>query len=277
MTDRLPLQIQKAVRRYRPIQAAGLTLYPIKVKDLDQFQLAKPALEALQQSFPVRLMSMPILQAFYRLDHEAAVEGRELTGLFSSALLGLALALRIGEGLDLGERLRQFTIVPEPDDHSRLKFVAALLNGEEMVKITPAQYGKLRKLIAVQNGVEIYGDDANPELVEAERIMRSQGQQLRGSVEDEIRFVSLLGYDEDAIDDWAILKLHDKANAMRRVLDYVVCAINEGAGCTWKGGNPAPHPWMEKPEQGTIALTELSAFAKGAAANAALQEQAPTF
>ena len=74
MTDRLPLQIQKAVRRYRPIQAAGLTLYPIKVKDLDQFQLAKPALEALQQSFPVRLMSMPILQAFYQLDHEAAVE-----------------------------------------------------------------------------------------------------------------------------------------------------------------------------------------------------------
>ena len=170
--------------------------------------------------------------------------------------------MRIGEGLDLGERLRQFTIVPEPNDPARLKFVAALLNGEEMVKITPAQYGKLRKLIAAQNGVEIYGDDANPELVEAERIMRSQGQQLRGSVEDEIRFVSLLGFDEDAIDDWAILKLHDKANAMRRVLDYVVCAINEGAGCTWKGGNPAPHPWMEK-EQDTSNMIPLSSFANG--------------
>ena len=102
MDNDLSLQINKAIRRYEPVEVGALTLYPMCVRDFETFQLARLALEAMQQSFPVALMSMPILQAFYKLDYEAASKGETVTGLTSSALLGLALALRLGEQLSLG-------------------------------------------------------------------------------------------------------------------------------------------------------------------------------
>ncbi len=261
MEKDLPLNIQKAVRRYKPIQVSGLTLYPVRVKEEELFRLSIPALETLQQTFPVRLMSMPILQAMYQLDYEAAMKGEPLTGLFTCALLGLALSLRLGEELDADGKLKQFRIAADAKDPSRLKKVSAMLNGEEIIEITPAQYAKIRPIIAAQNGIRLYGDDANPDLVEAEKVMASQGPQLKGSIEDEIDFVQLLETDAD-VDEWAILKLHNKADAMRKVLDYVICSINAGNGCTWKGGNPCPHPWLER-EQETSSHVSMQDFANG--------------
>ena len=54
--------------------------------------------------------------------------------------------------------------------------------------------------------------------------------------------------DEKQIDDWPILKLHKRATAYKRMIDYAVCAISEMNGVTWKSGNPAPHPFFEKIE-----------------------------
>ena len=247
MNNNLSLQIQREIRQYKPVTVGSLTLYPIKVKDFDSFQLARVSLEALQQSFPVALMSVPFLEAVYRLDYEAAVKGEPVTGLFSSTLLGLALALRLGEGQDVDTRLKQFTVRVDPKKPERIKSVSALLNCEQYIEITPVQYAKMRPIIAAQNGVKQYSEEANPDIVKADRDSASQGIQLIGGVEEEIEFVSLLNNTDD-IEDWAILKLHNKANAMKHVLDYVICGINEGAGCSWKGGNPYPHPFLERQE-----------------------------
>ena len=274
MNNQLSFEIQKAIRRYEPIKVGAHTLFPVKVRDYEPFQLARYSLEALQQSFPVALMSVPFLQAVYQLDYEAAVKGEPVSGLFSSTLLGLALALRLGEGLDVDGRLKQFSVKVDPQKPERLKSVTALLNGEEMVEITPVQYAKLRPIIAAQNGVKQYSEDANPDLVEAEKVIASQGVQLTGGIEDEIDFVGLLNDSED-IDEWAILKLHNKSTAMKRVLDYVVCGINEGAGCTWKGGNPAPHPWLEKEHNGSGGVVAASDF-MGGAGERAIQNEGET-
>lgn len=265
MNETLPLNIQKAIRRYEMIEICGLRLYPVKVKYFDEFQMARASLEALQQSFPVRLMSVPFLQAVYCLDYEAVVKGEPATGLLSGALLGLALALRLGEGQSTDERIKQFSIKVDPKDHTRLKSVFALLNGEEIVEITPAQYAKIRPIIAAQNGVELYGDEANPALVKAERdIAELNNVKLKFSVEQMIASVcALSGADETDVDEWPILKLQNRAESIQRPLDYIACAIGAAVGGFGKNGNPVPHPFYERMEKTSVHMA-LGDFANGA-------------
>lgn len=265
----LPLQIQKSARRYEAIQVDGLTLYPIKVREYGEFSRARPAIEALQQSFPVRFMTMPLLQAYYQMDYEAAANGEAMTGLFSCAILTLVLALRLCEDAPMEERMRQIRIEPMPGNPAQLKQLSMWLGGEELVTVKPAQFAALRQIIAAQNGVKLYGDDANPDLVRAEQEIRAKSAEgLEGDIEDEIGFVAALSHcDESEIDEWPILKLQNRSGALRRVIDYAVCGINEGAGCTWKGGNPVPHPWLRKKAYGG-GLVSASDFLGGAAERA---------
>lgn len=261
----LPLQIQRSIRRYKEINACGLTLYPVRVAEWDTFQYARLALEAMQQSFPVRLMSVPILQAMYQLDYEAASKGEPVTGLFTSALLGLALALRLGEGLEMDARLKQFQIRVDPKDKAKLKSIFALINGEEMIEITPTQYAKLRPIIAAQNGVKLESDDANPDLVKAERdIAEISNIKLNVSVEQMISSVcAFTGANEEDVDDWPILKLQSRADSLQRGFDYLVCGIGGAMGGFGKGGNPVPHPFYERAEKASVHMA-LGDFANGA-------------
>ena len=269
MENNFSLNIQKAIRKYEEVNVDGLTLYPVKVKFFDEFQMARLALDAMQQSFPVALMSKPFLQAVYQLDYEAAVKGETITGLFSSALLGLSLALRLGEGVSMEKRMKQWSVIVDPKDQSRLKSVRALINGEEMIEITPQKYAKLRPIIAAQNGVKIESDDANPDLVKAERdLAELNGAKLNVSIGQTIASVcALTGADESDIDEWPILKLMLRAESIQRALDYLVCGIGGAFGGFGKGGNPVPHPFYEKTEK-TSAHMAIGDFANGAGARA---------
>lgn len=277
--NELPLQIQKAVRRYKPILTEGLTLYPVKVREYDEFQMARPALEALQASFPVAYLSMPLLQVYYHLDVvEPLATGAAPTRLFGCALLALSLALRLGEGMEAEKRILQWSPVVSREDPTRLKAVRALLNGEEMIEITPVQFQRLRPIIAAQNGVELEADNADPELVRAEReLAEMNNAKLDVSLEQTISSVcALTGADEEEIDEWPIRKLTTRAASLQRALEYVVCGIGGAFGGFGKGGNPVPHPFYEQVERDSAALTDLASFAKGAAARATLGNEQPT-
>lgn len=95
----LSLEMAKAVRRFEPIETEGLTLYPIQVKDIDEFTTARPAIEFMQQSLPVAMLSKPLLQAYYTLELDAAKNGQPGSGLFYKCILFLLLAMRVGNGL----------------------------------------------------------------------------------------------------------------------------------------------------------------------------------
>lgn len=270
--EQLPLHIQRAVRRYKPIETEGLTLYPVRVDEYDAFLAARPALEALQQSFPVRLMSVPILAAMYRMDFEAVVlEGKPGSGLFSSAVLGLVLALRLGEGLDIERRLKMVSPRADPKDPARLVALEWMLNGEELCRLTPVQYQRLRPILAAQNGVRLWSDEANPDLVQAEKdIGEASAVQLDVTVEGKVCAVATLtGAEETDIYDWPILKLEHRADALKRAMDYMVCGIGEASGTKWKTGNPAPHPFFERLRTESAAVTAIENFAGGAGARAA--------
>lgn len=264
--NELPLSIQKSVRKYEPINMGGVILYPIRVKEYDEFLMAKPAIDVLHQSLPVRYLRVPLLSALYQMDYEMATSGEAPTGLFSRALLCLALALRLGEGKDIEKRLKMFRVVADTEKPEKLLEIRCTVDGEEIIKITPQQFTNIRAIIAAQNGVKIESDRADPDLVQAEKdLAEMNGVPLDATIDDLISGVAALsGTEEAEIVEWPILKLTKRQRAFQRVLDYVICGIGQVNGTTWKGGNPHPSPFFDKSEDGFGAHMALGAFAGGA-------------
>ena len=264
--NELPMSIKKAAARYKPIEANGLTLYPVLVREYETFLIARPALEVMHQSLPVAMMRIPLLSALYQLDYEAVIGGRQHSGLFFRALIALALSLRLGEDKPLDSLAESFQILISPEDPTKLlglRFTDG--NGDTKV-INPADYALLRQIIAVQNGVKIESDKANPDIVRAEKLRaESDGIQLDTNLDDWISAVSALtGVSEDEIDSWPILRFQRRSESFRRILDYLVCGIGECSGMvSWKNGNPHPHPFFNRISEGSGILKALGGSADG--------------
>lgn len=261
----LPLNIKRSVGRYDPIEVDGLTLYPIKVSNYYEFLAARPSLDFMQQTLPIELMSIPLLDAYFRIDM-GLVDEIEPTGLFTQALLMLAMALRLMPNGSFEERVRQFHVIPDDATNpKRLKGLKFVLNGEEIHTITPVQFGYLRPIIAAQNGVELYSDTANPELIQAEKdLAEKNAPKLEMDIETLISSAALITHtDEKDIYDWPILKLHNRLESAKRILDYVVCGIGESQGTKWGGGNPVPHPWFERKKKENVGVIPLESFSNG--------------
>lgn len=249
--------IKRACRRYEDVKVDGLTLYPILVEEMETFEIARPGIDIVQQSLPVAYAAMPLLAAYYKMDHSAMERGEEPVGLLSRALLMLALSLRLGKGRTLEERLRQFRCRVDRQDPSRLTGVEFLLNGEELWCVTPVQFQLIREVIAEQNGIELTPLEANPELVEAQRLLAEMngGAQLSGDQWERVATVAALEHaDEAEIDQWPILKLQEKTRTWQRIIGYMVCAVAEAQGTKWKNGNPHPSLFYEKEDIGNTAL-----------------------
>lgn len=269
----LPFHIKKAIRKGEPIDAEGLRLYPVRVAEYEEFQASLPALEVLQQSFPVALISVPILSAFFAMEHQAA-SGETGPGLFQRALLGLALSLRLGEGRTMAERVGQFRYQVDPTDQGRLLRVCFDLPDGTERTVTPVQYQRLRPILAAQNGVELPSPDANPELVQAERdLAEKHGAALTGDVEELVSAVaSMGGTSEDEIYQWPILRLTRRSESIRRMLGYLVCGFGETQGASWKGGNPCPDPFFRRKKAAWGAVARLGEFMGGMAESAVTAE-----
>ena len=144
----LSLEMAKAVRRFEPIETEGLTLYPIQVKDIDEFTTARPAIEFMQQSLPVAMLSKPLLQAYYTLELDAAKTGQPGSGLFYKCILFLLLAMRVGNGLPAEKRIELVDLELQANDPTRLKSVLIFANGE-VKRITPMQFQRLRPILTL--------------------------------------------------------------------------------------------------------------------------------
>lgn len=269
----LPLEYKKSIGKYEPIEVDGLTLYPIKVEEYYEFLMARQSIEFMQQRLPINLMSEPILSAFFKLDF-GLEDGEEPSGLFTSALLALALALRLKSGHSAEERIRSFQIIIDPNDQTRLKCVRCYLNGEELIEITPVKFQTLRPIIAAQNGITIRSDLDNPELVDAENDLASKSPNVQMSVEAFVTAAALVGkVEESEVYNWEILKMHNRLDAAQRVLDYVICGIGESQGTKWKGGNPHPNPWFARTKENNKGLMPIESFAGGQGLQAVRDQQ----
>jgi len=261
----LPLAIKNSVRKYENITVDGMVLAPILVREYDDFLAGRPALETLHQSLPVALMRVPLLSAYYQMDYAAASRGEPIVGLFTRALIILALSLRLGEGRGIMERVRLFDVVVdrrEPEKLLELRYTDA--DGAEH-GIKPAKFQFLRQVIAAQNGVEMESDMANPDIVAAKQKMSAaSGISLDANIDDLISAISALsGADEAAIYEWPIRKLNRQSESYQRILSFMVNGIGEASGASWKDGNPTPHPFFKRTHVGGL-FSPLGQSARGA-------------
>lgn len=266
MFENLPVKIAEAVSLYQPVETEGLVLHPILVREYGLFSTARPAIEFLQQSLPVRYLSVPLLSAYYGMDVENLREGKPSDGLFSRALLFLVLALRYKPEEKPEERLRSFAsnILVDPEDQTVLKGIVFEMDGEEH-KITPVQFQRMRPILAAQNGIDLESDDANPELVEAERdIAEQNAPELDQNISALVSFVSALtGAEESVVYDWPILKLTRRRESFERILAYLLYGFASVNGAKFKGGNPVPSPIFPRKKTDSDALIDMAVFTKG--------------
>lgn len=261
----LSLEMAKAVRRFEPIETEGLTLHPIQVKDIDEFTTARPAIEFMQQSLPVAMLSKPLLQAYYTLELDAAKNGQPGSGLFYKCILFLLLAMRVGNGLPSEKRIELVDLELQANDPTRLKSVLIFANGE-VKRITPMQFQRLRPILAAQNGIELVSENANPELVQAERdLAEMNAPKLQYRVETlKATIATFSGADEADMEEWPILKLLLRRDAVQRLAGYITCSFAEAQGGKWKHGNPFPSPLYDREIDYCGGLIDMSTFAGGA-------------
>lgn len=251
---------------YQPVNFEGIMLYPIKVRDYEAFGNARPAIDFLQQSLPVRFLSMPLLSAFYAMDVENSQQGKEPDGYFLRAMMFLVLSLRYRPKLPMKDRLHEFLsgVYSSADNPTVLKRIEFQQDGETK-EITPILFARMRPVLAAQNGIELISTDANPELIEAERdLAELNGPEIDYNLQALLSFVAALSHAEEGeIYDWPILKLNRRRDSYERVLQFLLCGLASANGAQFKGGNPVPSPIFARKEQTSNALIDMAAFTKG--------------
>lgn len=266
MSIEIPLQYRTAVDTYQPVNFEGIMLYPIKVRDYEAFGNARPAIDFLQQSLPVRYLSMPLLSAFYAMDVENNQQGKEPDGYFLRAMLFLVLSLRFRPELPVKDRLHEFLsgVYSSTDNPTVLKRIEFQQDGETK-EITPILFSRMRPVLAAQNGIELISTDANPELIEAERdLAELNGPEIDYNLQALLSFVAALSHAEESeIYNWPILKLNRRRDSYERVLQFLLCGLASANGAQFKGGNPVPSPIFARKEQASNALIDMAAFTKG--------------
>lgn len=262
----IPLNIRQKISKYEPVKMESLVIYPVRVFEHDDFVIAKESIEFLPQALPVRYISKPLLSAYYALDMEKIINGEKITGLFVKALSMLALSLRLWEGEEMKERIKKFGVIIDEENPLLLKRIVFLDNEGKQKELNPSFFQKIRPIIALQNGIELYSEDVNPELIEAEKdILDQKAIGLKYNFESLIYSVAAFsGKEEEEIYDWPILKLNNRAASYKRAMDYMLHNIMEGQGAKWKNGNPTPSPWFDRDENSSYSLIALNSFAGGA-------------
>lgn len=262
----LPVSIIEKIDRYQPVTVRGLTLYPVRVRDARLFSLARPALEFAQQSLPVALLSVPLLDAFWKMEQAAIAETGTSTGLLTGALLSLTLALRLVDGKEGENPLSGVLPIPEqarPDTLKEIQFKTA----DGVVRVTPRTFQKIRPILAAQNGAETPSETANPEILEMERLMTAQETSgLDPKLYDKIIFAAQgCGVSEEEIYDWPLLKLERNAAVLVRKTDYLAVQLAAMSGMVkFKDGCPVPSPYFAKRKSGLASMRELDSAGSGA-------------
>ena len=89
--------IVKKVRCGQPIEAYGLTLYPIMMEDYTDFLLCKDAFAIMQGSLPARYLGMDFVSALFVYSMDEAANGvppEQRTSLFQRMISLVYLTLR---------------------------------------------------------------------------------------------------------------------------------------------------------------------------------------
>lgn len=263
-----------AVRKSKPIEICGLTLYPITMYHYDEYIVCKDALAILQASLPAKYLGMDFLSALFALaldePHRSEEDEtpNEQKAAFQKVLSLLFLALGYDE-VKL-ETIAKDIVYKRIDNNLSIDHIVVHQNGKD-VDLTPDVFSQqLRPLIAYQNAIELPDEATNPDLIrESKKYQKNdETSKLKPDLDDLIASVAYLSHVSVAeILEWSVRDFQYRTRAIERDKRYMLCAQSEMSGlASFEKGNPAPSWYYDLDEDalGTTSLAELGKKLQGA-------------
>lgn len=256
-------EYSEELRSFRPISFGGVDFYPLTVKHFALYQNARPAMELMLSTLPLRFVRMSWIQTLLALDLEAQAE-KKTTGFFASILLLLNAALHTDILHDSG------SLIPVQAKDGKFGALAVRQPGKEPAVLAEKDFSKVREILAAQNGYTIPDENWNPELVRAQAYLRDQesGSVSGGSLEDAVfALAAATGQRAGEIWDWPIREFTQMQSAVDRRLRWKLYTAAELSGqVKFKHGNPYPTwIWEQKGglPRGFTSIKELDDGAGG--------------
>ena len=249
--------VKRAALRDKPIEMCGLKFYAITMDRYEEWQTDKSVLLARQSTLPVDFITMPFIDALFALEIQVFEETHKMAGMMYHILRAMAMALRLPDDSVERQEIRLVTHKME------LKgFLVAYQDGAQDVFIPKSEFPQIRKVIAWQQGEEIPDESLNDDLLEDEKwIAQRNAGSLDFSLDAMLASVALnTGRRIADVLGMSILEFEMMRSAIDRGKKHMICGISEGAGTTWKGGNPFPSWCFDRKKAASATLTHVSKF-----------------
>lgn len=247
------------VRENRGIEFAGLTFYPLTVRDFGLYRSAAAAFELMQSSLPPKLARLSWCQCLDEMDKLG-----NISAFLDPVLNVVARALKL-QRIRLPDGAYGYQLSTLRRDE---ELVGIFIREHETV-LTMQMMDEVRRIIAAQNSYQIPDESWNPELVAAEQYLASQSMpKLDVEIEAWVYSVAAnTGRDSDELWDWPIRKFKGFDKAIDRSLGYQIYTLAQAVGLTkFERGSPYP-TWkfdrLAELPAGFKTLTQLEAKAKG--------------
>lgn len=245
------------IRRGEPIEALGLTFYPIKMSQYEEFLDCRDAWCTRLSTLPMPYYSMSFLSALWALDVDSFERNGKPIGLFQRVIRLLCLSLRLEYSAEL---LREIVYIGES---GRELHHLKLQQGGNAVEVTPREFANhIRPLVAQQNGLKLPDESDNPDIVQAEEMMARDAlkkSKLDYDTDTLIASVAYLsGVQERALEEWTVLQFEKRAEAIERDKRFMLYGQAELSGMVkFPKGNPFPS-WRYDSKQQSAALIDIN-------------------
>ncbi len=240
--------LQKTNMRWgESLELYGLQFSPLKMDVYPLWLSCSGALTMRLSTLPARYAVKCYADALYTMLRERG--GMEY--IMFKVLMGLS----IGIPYDMINKC-----IVEYGDKDGLKSMIVRY-GEYQGALLPKQLDEVRRAIADMNGAELPDESDNAEIMQAEEDLKSAAkrQNLKLDLFDEIASVAAISQLRmEEIRNMTILEYTRLKRAHNRRMIYMLCAIAEGNGTKFKGGNPAPNWMFDKvdPNHGLVDLKQ---------------------
>lgn len=238
------LDRQVAIRQGKPIVLLGLTFYPIKMRDYEQFLACKDVLLLRLNTLPAKYLTKNYVNAIwtFEMDEMKKNNGANV-GLFGRLIRLLEMSLRID--IDREALLTKQIKYRQSGADFEIDRIVITQDGKT-AEITSKELSlKVRKLIAEQNGLELPKESNNPEVVKAEADFAKfkqerSGNPLKNSLTDLLASVAYQSHvSERELDDWTVREFENRRKAIERDKRFMLYGQAELSGMvSFKNGNP---------------------------------------
>lgn len=264
---RFSKDIVKKVRCGQPIEAYGLTLYPIMMEDYDEYLMCKDAWAIMHGSLPAKYLNTDFLSALFAMSLDETrndVPPEERSAAFQRVIRLFYMALRLTD--DEIEQVAGDIVYKQVTDEMIGIGSITIHQSGKATEITPSLFSsKLRPLIAFQNGIELPDENTNPDLIRLHNKIHEHDAQVRLKMDADDLLASVAYQSSvplSALMQWTVREFVYRIRAIDRDKRFTLCGQAEMSGfASFKDGNPAPS-WQYDTDVDNLGTTSLSEIGK---------------